>query len=275
MGDRRYANNALNNNHVESSPSKLELNINNNEPNDDNKIVNTEIGGIQSHDTKQIRSSDNTPTKKSVASSILSLTSSILAAAAASSVATGRLSASPAKSPRKDVEVIDLSSNHLTPLKRGSDSSPSPTRRGGRATKPSPHQGTPPQSPPTPHKIICQANVETIEPTIKNSASADSIYENVEQIKSSSRLRASPNKKCSSGSKLISSLSPKKRNSPAKMVPLAETIQKSPNHLKTDTVDSFDTSSTKEALNMSARRNLTRSFLMNSACEASSRPDKG
>ena len=111
--------------------------------------------------TKAVKNKDTTPTKRSVSKSILSFTSSFLAAAAASSTVTGLLPVSPTQSPTKERQVIDLS-NHSTPRKRGSTPSASPTRRGGRATKPSPHQSTPPQSPPTPHKIICQATVETI-----------------------------------------------------------------------------------------------------------------
>ena len=152
--------------------------------------------------------SNVTPTKKSVTNSILSFTSSILAAAAASA-SKEELSSSPEQSPsRERRRVIDLSSSHSSPLKRASTPSASPTRRGGRATKPSPHQGTPPQSPPTPHKIICQATVETIEPSVETTS--DKVKDKESEQRCVDRIRSSPIKKGTAGSKLISSLSPKK-----------------------------------------------------------------
>ena len=270
MGDRRYATNGLNNNRVVgSSPSKLELSVNNNEPCNTNEDVKTE-NRVTQKNTKTIKSNSSTPTKKSVANSILSFTSSFLAAAAASSTATEILPMSPTQSPTKERhQVIDLSSNHSTPLKRASTPSASPTRRGGRATKPSPHQGTPPQSPPTPHKIICQSTVETIEPTIQSTASDDDNNEKGQQNYSSSRIRGSPNKKkCSPGLKLISALSPKKKSSSAdKKHPLDQTIPTSSEHVETETGESKTISSADEASNMSARRNLTSSFFLNNARE--------
>jgi len=283
MSDRRLPISSLNNNCVVgSSPSKLEPNINNNEQYSAIDGETPESEETQNEEcTKAVKNKDTTPTKKSVSNSILSFTSSFLAAAAASSTVTGLLPVSPTQSPTKERHVIDLSS-HSTPRKRGSTPSASPTRRGGRATKPSPHQGTPPQSPPTPHKIICQATVETIVPGKHEATESDEDSgEEDHQCNIANKLRVSPNKKkCSSpSSKLISVLSPKKNHSSAiKKLLLAQTLQKSPKHseIGVDAEDSSNADSdTGETTIRSARRNLTSMLMTNKALDTAAVEESG
>ena len=261
MGDTKYESNGINNNSSStSSPSKP-------------KVRSDKIGQTKVNETrlkngdaeKKIPQSKSnvTPTKKSVTNSILSFTSSILAAAAASAT-KDELSSSPEQSPsRERRRVIDLSSSHASPLKRASTPSASPTRRGGRATKPSPHQGTPPQSPPTPHKIICQATVETIEPSVETTS--DKVAKATEQ-RCIDRNRSSPIKKGAPGSKLISSPSPKKTNLPVDRE--LSTTQRKETVSSSNSDDSNPTVTNGDKLsNLSARRNLTNSFLTSNTCE--------
>ena len=249
MGDKKYESNGMNNNSSSnSSPSK-------------SKITSSKME-VQ----KKIQLSKNvTPTKKSVTSSILSFTSSILAAAASAS--KEELASSPEQSPsRERRRVIDLSSSNSSPLKRSSTPSASPTRRGGRAIKPSQHQGTPPQSPPTPHKIICQATVETIEPS--GEATSDIIHDKELEHNSLERIRSSPSKKFSPGTKLISSLSPKKIDS--NVDKKAPTVQEKEVHAGKNNLDSEINQTITDGDKVSclpARRNLTNSFLSSTTCE--------
>ena len=278
----RVTTSSLNNNRVvASSPSKPEPNINNNERYSAINGETSEAEETQNQQTTKPVKNDSSPRKRSVSNSILSFTSSILAAAAASSTATGLIPVSPTQSPSKERQVINLSSNHSTPLKRGSTPTASPTRRGGRATKPSPHQGTPPQSPPTPHKIICQATVETIEPQKHEAAeSDDDSSEKGRECGISNKLRVSPNKKkCSSpSSKLISALSPKKNRSPANKKLLAQMLQKSPKgSVRDGTISDLSNadSATGETTIRSARRNLTSMLMNNKALDTAAVEENG
>ena len=249
MSDKKYESNGMNNNSSSnSSPSK-------------SKVTSSKME-VQ----KKIQLSKNvTPTKKSVTSSILSFTSSILAAAASAS--KEELASSPEQSPsRERRRVIDLSSSNSSPLKRSSTPSASPTRRGGRAIKPSQHQGTPPQSPPTPHKIICQATVETIEPS--GEATSDIIHDKELEPNSLERIRSSPSKKFSPGTKLISSLSPKKIDSNVDKE--APTVQEKEANAVKNNLDSEINQTITDDDKVSclpARRNLTNSFLSSTTSE--------
>ena len=190
---------------------------------------------------------------------------------AAASATTEALSSSPEQSPTKDRrKIIDLSSSHSSPLKRSSTPSASPTRRGGRATKPSPHQGTPPQSPPTPHKIICQATVETIDPVIQETSGEEGVDQEMHKNNRPIRSRVSPNKS-STGSKLISSLSPKKNNFSAEKSPLDQTNGKSHEVEYDDQVSDKAIGKNNETPSMQVRRNLTSSFMSSNTCETSAK----
>ena len=268
MSDKRYGTRGMNNNTVvTSSPSKMDqiskndLLISNNQKGVDGKID-------ESH-SKQPKSNASSPTKKSLTNSILSYTTSILAAAAASASSEANLD-SREQSPTKDLhKVIDLTSNHSSPLKRMSTPSSSPTRRGGRATKPSPHQGTPPQSPPTPHKIICQATVETIGPTTE--AISNGIAEEKQRNSQSTKHTNSPNKKKLSGSKLISALTPKKNSSSTEQQESNDALTQENAEQKEiiSSASEIEVSEKDEGSTMPARRNLTNSFLNGNNCEAS------
>ena len=267
MSDKRYGTRGMNNNTVvTSSPSKMDqiskndLLISNNQKGVDGKID-------ESH-SKQPKSNASSPTKKSLTNSILSYTTSILAAAAASASSEAHLD-SREQSPTKDLQkVIDLTSNHSSPLKRMSTPSSSPTRRGGRATKPSPHQGTPPQSPPTPHKIICQATVETIGPT--NEAISNGFAEEKQRNAQSTKHTNSPNKKKLSGSKLISALKPKKNSSSTEKHESNDALTEENEQKElVGSASEIEVSEKDEGPTMPARRNLTNSFLNGNNCEAS------
>ena len=245
MVENKYESNSMNNNSSStSSPSKSKVTANN---------IETENKFKQSKN-------NSTPTKKSVTNSILSFTSSILAAAA--SATKEELSSSPEQSPsRERRKVIDMSSSHSSPLKRASTPSASPTRRGGRATKPSPHQGTPPQSPPTPHKIICQATVETIEPPVE--ATSD-VHDIQSKLKCDNRNRSSPIKRSSPGLKLISSLSPKKHTSHIdKEISTSDCKEITDKNINSQNDVNINTASEDKVSNLPARRNLTSDFLQN------------
>ena len=264
LSDKRYDTSRMNNNSVvASSPSKVELKLNTKKPCNEKIVEDSKANEEQC--SSNIKS--NSPTKKSVTSSMMSFTSSLLAAAAASAK-TEALLDSQEQSPTKDRHnAIDISPKHQSPLKRASTPSASPTRRGGRGTKTSSHQGTPPQSPPTPHKIICQATIETIEPPMQSSSSEEGLNDEKQKQNSSIRGWASPNqKKLSPGLKLISAISPKKSSSSLDTehsIPLK--AEKSPNQAKHETNElQKRISNIDEDLSRPARRNLTSSLMNNS-----------
>ena len=223
-------------------------------PNEVNHNGTEEDGTI----TTPRQNNENTPTKQSVSNQVFAFTSSFLTAAPSTAV-----SLSPTRSTKSESLAIELSSK--SPLKRSNNPSTSPTRKGARATKSSPHrgQGTPPQSPPTPHKIICQATVETLEQpqVVENGCAGDgSGDEGQGRDNISARLRVRPKKKCSPSSKLISALSPKKNMSSAKKkLVLEQTFQKSPK--LGGGGSTANNEAERKPINMSARRNLTNSML--------------